>query len=134
MERSDLVRCADITYNIPVCRGFLYPVAIMDGASRHVPAWRLSNTLDMGFCTDALEEVLTCYGAPAIVNPTGPAGSKVESPQSLHFRNGATQRLTFHGPDSLFGHQPLQSSNRRGGIPGDVGRQNGLGFSAQGMI
>ena len=49
-------------------RGFLYPVAIMDRASHHVPAWRLSNTLDMGFCTDAPEETLTCYGAPAIVN------------------------------------------------------------------
>ena len=58
----------------------------------------------MGFCTDALEEVLTCYGAPAIINPTRPANSKAEPPQSLHFRNGATQRLTFHGPDSLFGH------------------------------
>ena len=44
IERPDFVRCAGITC-IPVCRGFLYPVAIMDRASRHVLAWWLSNTL-----------------------------------------------------------------------------------------
>ncbi len=47
IERPDHVWCADITY-IPVRRGFLYLVAIMDWASRHVLAWRLSNTLDEG--------------------------------------------------------------------------------------
>ncbi len=40
----------------------------MDRASRHVLAWRLSNTLDMRFCTEASEETLTCCGAPAIIN------------------------------------------------------------------
>ena len=49
-------------------RGFLYLVAIMDWASRHVLAWRLSNTLDAGFCTDALEEALAAYGTPEIFN------------------------------------------------------------------
>ena len=44
IERANHVWCADITY-IPVRRGFLYLVAIMDWASRHVLAWRLSNTL-----------------------------------------------------------------------------------------
>ena len=44
INRSNPVWCADITY-IPVCRGFLYLVAVMDWASRHVLAWRLSNTL-----------------------------------------------------------------------------------------
>ena len=57
--------CADITY-IPVRRGFLYLVAIMDWASRHVLAWRLSNTLDAGFCTDALDEALARHGTPEI--------------------------------------------------------------------
>ena len=42
--------------------------AIMDWASRHVLAWRLSNTLDAGFCTDALEEALARYGTPEIFN------------------------------------------------------------------
>ena len=67
IERPNHVWCADITY-IPVQRGFLYLVAIMDWASRHVLAWRLSNTLDAGFCTDALEEALATHGAPEIFN------------------------------------------------------------------
>ena len=67
IERPDHVWCAAITY-IPVQRGFLYLVAIMDWASRHVLAWRLSNTLDAGFCTDTLEEALARYGGPEIFN------------------------------------------------------------------
>ncbi len=50
--RPNQVWCADITY-IPVQRGFLYLVAIMDWATRHVLAWRLSNTMDAGFCLEA---------------------------------------------------------------------------------
>ena len=67
IERPDHVWCSDITY-IPVRRGFLYLVAIMDWASRYVLAWRLSNTLDAGFCTDALDETLAAHGAPEIFN------------------------------------------------------------------
>ena len=67
IERPNHVWCADITY-IPVRRGFLYLVAIMDWASHHVLAWRLSNTLDAGFCTDALEEALARYGTPEVFN------------------------------------------------------------------
>ena len=51
-----------------VRRGFLYLVAVMDWASRHVLAWRLSNTLDAGFCVEALDEVLTRHGQPEIFN------------------------------------------------------------------
>jgi putative transposase len=65
--RPDHVWCADITY-IPVRRGFLYLVAIMDWATRHVLAWRLSNTLDARFCIEALNEALARYGKPAIFN------------------------------------------------------------------
>ena len=54
IERPDHVWCADITY-IPVNRGFLYLVAVMDWASRRVLAWRLSNTMDARFCVEALE-------------------------------------------------------------------------------
>ena len=67
IERANHVWCADITY-IPVRRGFLYLVAIMDWASRHVLAWRLSNTMDAGFCTDALDEALARHGTPEIFN------------------------------------------------------------------
>jgi putative transposase len=67
IDRPDHVWCADITY-IPVQRGFLYLVAIMDWATRHVLAWRLSNTLDARFCVEALEEAMARYGKPAIFN------------------------------------------------------------------
>jgi putative transposase len=67
VERADQVWCADITY-IPVQRGFLYLVAIMDWATRHVLAWRLSNTMDVGFCLEALREALARYGRPEIFN------------------------------------------------------------------
>jgi putative transposase len=63
----DHVWCADITY-IPVRRGFLYLIAIMDWATRHVLAWRLSNTMDAGFCVEALNEALARYGRPEIFN------------------------------------------------------------------
>jgi len=65
--RPDHVWCADITY-IPVQRGFLYLVAVMDWATRHVLAWRLSNTLDARFCVEALTEALDRYGRPEIFN------------------------------------------------------------------
>ena len=67
IERANHVWCGDITY-IPVRRGFLYLVAIMDWASRYVLAWRLSNTLDASFCVEALEETLTRHGQPEIFN------------------------------------------------------------------
>ena len=65
--RPNQVWCSDITY-IPMRRGFLYLVAIMDWHSRRVLSWRLSNTMDVGFCIEALEEALARYGKPEIFN------------------------------------------------------------------
>ena len=67
IERVNQVWCADITY-IPMPKGFLYLVAIMDWHSRAVLAWRLSNTLGADFCVEALEEALARYGKPEIFN------------------------------------------------------------------
>ncbi len=67
ISHPNQVWCADITY-IPVQRGFLYLVAIMDWATRHVLAWRLSNTMDVRFCIEALNEALSRYGKPEIFN------------------------------------------------------------------
>src|SRR5579864_8876747 len=53
---------------IPVGRGFLYLVAVMDWSSRAVLAWRLSNTMDVSFCVSALEEALARFGTPEIFN------------------------------------------------------------------
>jgi len=66
IEHVNQVWAADITY-IPMARGFLYLVAVMDWVSRYVLAWRLSNTLDVSFCVEALEEALS-QGRPEIFN------------------------------------------------------------------
>ncbi len=67
IEKPNHVWCADITY-IPVQRGFLYLVAVMDWATRHVLSWRLSNSMDAEFCVEALAEALANYGKPEIFN------------------------------------------------------------------
>lgn len=61
------VWASDITY-IPMARGFLYLVAIIDWASRAVLAWRLSNTMDTSFCIAALEQALAQHGKPRVFN------------------------------------------------------------------
>lgn len=67
IDRPNQVWATDLTY-IPMERGFMYLVAIMDWYSRRVLAWRVSNTMDADFCVDALEEALERYGAPEIFN------------------------------------------------------------------
>jgi putative transposase len=67
IDRSNQVWCADITY-IPMRRGFLYLVAIMDWHSRKVLAWRLSNTMASPFCVEAFEEAVAKHGVPEIIN------------------------------------------------------------------
>jgi putative transposase len=81
------VWCADVTY-LPMARGFCYLVAVMDWASRRVLSFRLSNTLDASFCTQALEEALDRYDAPEIFNTD--QGSQFTS-------EGFTSLLTSHG-------------------------------------
>jgi len=66
VERPNQVWCSDITY-IPLRRGFLYLVAVMDWYSRHVISWRLSNSMDVEFCLEALDEAFD-YGTPEIFN------------------------------------------------------------------
>jgi putative transposase len=67
IARAGEVWCADVTY-LPMARGFCYLVAIMDWASRRVLSFRVSNTLDASFCTQALQEALERYDAPEIFN------------------------------------------------------------------
>jgi putative transposase len=67
IHRPDQVWCADITY-LPMRRGFLYLVAIMDWHSRKVLSWRLSNTMHADFCVEALEGALARHGRPDIFN------------------------------------------------------------------
>ncbi len=67
IERPNHVWAADITY-IPMRRGFVYLVAVMDWATRRVLSWRLSNTLSTDFCIEAVKEAFGCYGTPEIFN------------------------------------------------------------------
>jgi putative transposase len=67
IDLPNQVWATDITY-IPMARGFMYLIAIMDWATRKVLTWRLSNTLDTRFCVEALKEALFKYGAPEIFN------------------------------------------------------------------
>jgi putative transposase len=67
ISRTNQVWATDITY-IPLAHGFAYLVAIIDWYSRRVLAWRLSNTLDTGFCIEALRDALTSFGPPTIFN------------------------------------------------------------------
>ena len=67
IDRPNHVWAADITY-IPMCKGFMYLVAVMDWHSRKVLSYRLSNTLDSDFCVEALEEALRQFERPDIFN------------------------------------------------------------------
>ena len=67
IERPNQVWAADISY-IPMSRGHMYLVAVMDWHSRKVLSWRISNTLDTDFCVEALLEALSGFGRPQIFN------------------------------------------------------------------
>ncbi|MCP4448609.1 MAG: IS3 family transposase, partial [Myxococcales bacterium] len=67
ISHPDHVWATDITY-IPMAKALVYLVAILDLYSRRVLAWRLSNTMDVSFCIEALEEALERYGPPEIFN------------------------------------------------------------------
>lgn len=67
ITQPDQVWCADISY-IPMKRGFVFLIAIMDWHSRYIVSWRLSNTMDVSFCKEALVEALSKYNKPEIFN------------------------------------------------------------------
>ena len=92
--RPNQVWCSDITY-IPMRRGFLYLVAIMDWRSRRVLSWRLSNTMDVSFCTDALAEALAQHGKPEIFNTD--QGSQFTSLAFTQMLTDADIRISMDG-------------------------------------
>ena len=67
VERANQVWATDITY-IPMARGFVYLSAVMDWFSRRVLSWRVSITMEVDFCLDAVEEALAWHGRPEIFN------------------------------------------------------------------
>ncbi|CBS87290.2 transposase of ISAli5, IS3 family subgroup IS150. ORFB [Azospirillum lipoferum 4B] len=94
IDRPDQVWCSDITY-IPMRRGFLYLVAVMDWATRKVLSWRLSNTMDVEFCIEAVEEAMTHYGRPDIFNTD--QGSQFTSPRFTGLLTAAGIRVSMDG-------------------------------------
>jgi putative transposase len=94
IERPNHVWSADICY-IPMARGFLYLVAIMDWYSRKVLAWRLSNTLDTDFCVDALQEALRRHGTPEIFNTD--QGAQFTSDSFTNTLKDAGVRISMDG-------------------------------------
>ena len=67
IDRPNQIWAMDLTY-IPMARGFVYLVAVLDWYSRKVLSWRVSITMDVHFCVEALEEAIALYGAPEIMN------------------------------------------------------------------
>jgi putative transposase len=94
ITRPNHVWCTDVTY-IPLKRGFLYLVAIMDWSSRKVLSWRLSNTLDASFCVEALEEALERYGRPEIFNTD--QGSQFTSLEFTSVLKNAGVKISMDG-------------------------------------
>ncbi|WP_226559046.1 IS3 family transposase, partial [Salipiger thiooxidans] len=94
IERPNQVWCADITY-IPMRRGFLYLVAIMDWATRRVLSWRLSNTMDTELCIEALEDAFRLHGQPEIFNTD--QGSQFTSPRFTQPLLDATVKVSMDG-------------------------------------
>jgi putative transposase len=88
------VWCADITY-IPMRRGFLYLVAIMDWYSRKVLAWRLPNSMDAEFCVEALKEAIASHSTPEIFNTD--QGSQFTSGDWIDVLSEAKIKISMDG-------------------------------------
>ena len=94
VDQPNQVWALDITY-LPMSRGFLYFVAVMDWASRRVLSWRLSNTMTADFCVEALEAALAEYGAPDIVNTD--QGSQFTSEEFIETVQNAGALVSMDG-------------------------------------
>ena len=94
IDRSNQVWALDITY-LPMKRGFVYFVAVMDWYSRRILSWRLSNTLTADFCVEALESAIAQYGAPEIVNTD--QGSQFTSEEFVSTVHAAGSQLSMDG-------------------------------------
>lgn len=103
IERPNQVWAMDITYT-PMARGFVYLAAVMDWFSRRVLAWRVSITLDVEFCLEAVEEALARYGRPEMFNTD--QGSQFTSAAftGLLLENGITISMDGRGAwrDNVF--------------------------------
>ena len=93
ITRPNQVWAADITY-LPMARGFLYLVVIMDWHSRYVVTWRLSNTLETAFCAEALSDALN-QGTPNVMNTD--QGSQFTSREFTQILQDHSVRISMDG-------------------------------------
>ena len=125
------VWCSDVTY-IPMRRGFQYLVVVMDGYSRYVLSWELSNSLEAGFCVTALEDALR-RGSPGIFNTD--QGAQFTSDSFTRRRRGAGVRISMNGKgralDNIFVERLWRTVKYEEVYPGDdadgIAARNGLG-------
>lgn len=96
IERANQVWATDICY-VPMAKGFMYLVAIMDWHTRKVLSWRLSNTMDTSFCVEALEEALSRFGTPEIFNTDQGAQFTSEAFTDVLKRHGITISMDGKG-------------------------------------
>ncbi len=94
IDRPNQVWCVDITY-IPMRRGFLYLVAIMDWYSRKVLSWRLSTSMEANFCVEALREAIDRNGKPEIMNSD--QGSQFTSFEWIQALKDADVKISMDG-------------------------------------
>ena len=101
--RPNQVWSTDITY-IRMPRGFVYLVAIIDWYSRKILSWRLSNTMDAGFCVDCLEEAIKVYGTPEIFNTDQGSQFTSDAFTGVLIENGVTISMDGRGRalDNIF--------------------------------
>ena len=94
IDRPNQVWALDITY-VPMQRGFVYLVGVLDWASRRVLAWQLSNTLTADFCVEALDRAIRRHGAPDIVNTD--QGAQFTSQEFVETVLGSGAQLSMDG-------------------------------------
>ena len=125
ITRPNQVWAADITY-LPMARGFLYLVAVMDWHSRYVLAWRLSNTLEADFCTEALEEAMG-QGQPEVFNTD--QGSQFTSWEFTEILQDHAVKISMDGKgryqDNIFVERLWRTVEVRGGVPESLRQRPG---------
>ena len=117
ITRANQVWAADITY-LPMARGFLYLVVVMNWHSRYVVAWRLSNTLETGFCAEGLVQGLG-QGTPDVFNTD--QGSQFTSREFIQILQDRGVKISMDGrgryQDNIFVEPAMADSEVRGGLP-----------------
>ena len=128
VDRPDQAWTMDITY-VPMARGFVYLAAVVDWYSRRVLAWRLSITMEAGFCVEALEEALARHDKPSIFNTD--QGSQFTSQEFTGVLLKAGVAISMDGKgawrDNVFVERLWRSINMRRSTSGPTAASSKLG-------